>query len=167
MINTTLRYCHSCAVLTEAASALESCRATQKVSEVFFQIAQYRYMGIRAFEGVVSTRTDNVKDRPHRDNNLLTVHLYVSSPRSPTQLTDVQSLKGVVGVNRYVLGVVSRGEDGRFRLEDSGGVVPLGLKDTATAGGFFTGGLRCMRPAGSFCPPFVFDSHRPRRYSVV
>ncbi|MEW5317701.1 MAG: hypothetical protein WDW38_008982 [Sanguina aurantia] len=53
-------------------------------------------------------------------------------------LTDVQSLKGVVGVNRYVLGVVSRGEDGKFRLEDSGGVVPLNLKLTETAGGFFT-----------------------------
>ncbi|MEW5303625.1 MAG: hypothetical protein WDW36_006298 [Sanguina aurantia] len=53
-------------------------------------------------------------------------------------LTDVQSLKGVVGVNRYVLGVVSRGEDGKFRLEDSGGAVPLNLKLTETAGGFFT-----------------------------
>lgn len=59
-------------------------------------------------------------------------------PATP-QLTDVQSLKGVVGVNRYVLGVVSRGEDGKFRLEDSGGVVPLNLKLTETAGGFFTG----------------------------
>lgn len=54
------------------------------------------------------------------------------------QLTDIQSLKGVFGVTRYVLGCISKSEDGRFVLEDAGGSVPLDLSAAETAAGFYT-----------------------------
>ncbi len=56
------------------------------------------------------------------------------------QLTDLQSLKGVFGATRYVLGCISRSEDGRYVLEDASGSVPLDLAAAETAAGFYTGG---------------------------
>ncbi|GFR42612.1 hypothetical protein Agub_g3543, partial [Astrephomene gubernaculifera] len=54
------------------------------------------------------------------------------------QLTDLQSLKGVFGVTRFVLGCISRSEDGRYVLEDTTGAVPLDLSAAETAAGFYT-----------------------------
>ncbi|GLC72461.1 hypothetical protein PLESTF_001250200 [Pleodorina starrii] len=54
------------------------------------------------------------------------------------QLTDLQSLMGVFGATRYVLGCISRSEDGRYVLEDTTGALPLDLSAAETAAGFYT-----------------------------
>ena len=56
-----------------------------------------------------------------------------------SQLTDIQSLKGIVGVRRFVMGCISRSADGRHLLEDGSGTVPLRLNGVQTAAGFYTG----------------------------
>jgi DNA polymerase epsilon subunit 2 len=54
-------------------------------------------------------------------------------------LTDIQSLKGAaLGSRRFVLGCISRSEDGRYVLEDASGSVPLDLSKALTASGFYT-----------------------------
>lgn len=55
------------------------------------------------------------------------------------QLTDLQSLMGVFGRTHYVLGCISRSEDGRYVLEDTTGAVPLDLSAADTAAGYYTG----------------------------
>ncbi|KAG2446253.1 hypothetical protein HXX76_000845 [Chlamydomonas incerta] len=61
-----------------------------------------------------------------------------SNSHHSVQLTDLQSLMGVFGVTRYVLGCISRAEDGRYLLEDTTGTVPLDLDGAETAAGFYT-----------------------------
>ncbi|GLI68639.1 hypothetical protein VaNZ11_013000, partial [Volvox africanus] len=76
------------------------------------------------------------RSRMFQQNHLL---LPDSINRAPSvQLTDLQSLMGVFGVTRYVLGCISRSEDGRYVLEDTTGAVPLDLTAAETAAGFFT-----------------------------
>lgn len=62
-------------------------------------------------------------------------------PCGNSQLTDIQSLKGIVGVRRFVMGCISKSADGRHLLEDSSGTVPLSLAGVQTAAGFYTGGF--------------------------
>ncbi len=68
------------------------------------------------------------------------------------QLTDIQSLKGIVGVRRFVIGCISRSEDGRYLLEDSSGTIPLNLTGVQTAAGFYTGGSGQRRGRGAPAP---------------
>ncbi|KAG2497843.1 hypothetical protein HYH03_004110 [Edaphochlamys debaryana] len=76
------------------------------------------------------------RNRMFMQSNLL---LPSSSNQSASvQLTDLQSLKGVFGVTRYVLGCISRAEDGRYVLEDTTGSVKLDLSAAMTAAGFYT-----------------------------
>ena len=57
-----------------------------------------------------------------------------------------------MGRSRIVLGCISRSEEGRWRLEDSSGAVPLDVSSAQTTDGFFTGegssrtgeGLGCL-----------------------
>ena len=69
----------------------------------------------------------------------------ISLPSTPffcsrtSQLTDIQSLKGIVGARRFVIGCISRSEDGRYLLEDGSGTIPLNLTVVQTAAGFYTG----------------------------
>jgi len=63
------------------------------------------------------------------------------SPLVP-QLTDIQSLKGIVGVRRFVIGCISRSEDGRYILEDGSGTIPINLSEVQTAAGFYTGEIK-------------------------
>lgn len=56
------------------------------------------------------------------------------------QLTDLQSLRGCVGVSRIVMGTLARGDDGkRMVLEDASGSLPLDISAAQTTDGFFTG----------------------------
>lgn len=61
------------------------------------------------------------------------------------QLTDLQSMRGMVGVPRIVMGALGKGEGGRgLVLEDSSGAVPLVAEGAETTAGFFTGGWSRM-----------------------
>ncbi|EFJ44896.1 hypothetical protein VOLCADRAFT_94959 [Volvox carteri f. nagariensis] len=77
------------------------------------------------------------RSRMFQQSNLLLPNS--SSRGHSVQLTDLQSLMGVFGVTRYVLGCISRAEDGRYVLEDTTGAVPLDLSAAETAAGFYTG----------------------------
>ncbi|KAG1674469.1 hypothetical protein FOA52_003074 [Chlamydomonas sp. UWO 241] len=74
-----------------------------------------------------------------RRNDLFMRKGLTSSGAAPSlELTDIQSLKGVVGARKVVLACISRAEDGRHTLEDHSGHVPLDLKEAQTAAGFYT-----------------------------
>lgn len=53
------------------------------------------------------------------------------------ELTPLQSLAGSSG-RKYILGLISQLEDGRFFLEDLGSSVPLDLQDATTMTGLYT-----------------------------
>ena len=44
-----------------------------------------------------------------------------------------------MGARRFVIGCISRSEDGRYLLEDGSGTIPLNLTVVQTAAGFYTG----------------------------
>ncbi|KAF5832407.1 hypothetical protein DUNSADRAFT_11709, partial [Dunaliella salina] len=83
-----------------------------------------------------------------RRNRLFQQHdqlLAGSSEGHTSQLTDLQSLRGVLNQPRIVMGCISKAEDGRrFVLEDASGSVPLDLSEAVTTAGFFTGVCMCV-----------------------
>lgn len=64
------------------------------------------------------------------------------------QLTDIQSLKGAIGARKYVVGCISRSEDGRYVLEDSSASVPFDMSSAEAEAGFYTG-MECVKCVGS------------------
>ena len=66
--------------------------------------------------------------------------LDLGSSRDYCELTPLQSLIGLVGVTKFVLGALNQLEDGRYFLEDTSTNVPVDLSRTQTATGMFTEG---------------------------
>lgn len=60
------------------------------------------------------------------------------SSETGTELTELKALLGLVGERRYVLGFLTRQDEGRFALEDLSARLPLDLSAAETAHGLFT-----------------------------
>lgn len=54
------------------------------------------------------------------------------------ELTELKALLGLVGERRYVVGFLTRADEGRFAIEDLSARLPLDLSAAETAHGLFT-----------------------------
>ncbi|GFH20559.1 uncharacterized protein HaLaN_17700, partial [Haematococcus lacustris] len=101
------------------------------------------FAGAQAKHAVYIDRLQLISQRLRRNRSFQQNYQLLSSncEGSSGQLTDLQSLRGVVGASRIVMGCISRAEDGRrLMLEDTSGSVPLDISQAETTAGFFTVG---------------------------
>eukprot|EP00955_Chlamydomonas_euryale_P003096 32725-Chlamydomonas_euryale.AAC.14 len=102
-----------------------------------------------------------------RRNELFQQKSLTSTSDAPSlHLTDIQSLKGVVGARKVVLACISHSEDGRYTLEDHSGQVPLDLSNAQTAAGFFTG--HTLGLCGKTCnTQWILQTHLPAALQII